>query len=599
MTKKKEKAVKIHPELRNPVGGEDILASFDEDLNSKESKRMEKLQKGKIQVHFSIPNPLARLLDKENFPEFHKGLYFTLSNSKNDNDSVLLSRSIPLGEIKALKEFVIKLEDESIKKDSRGLLKQLTSIIELVVNGKKRKVGYLRNFPAALYAFMMDGYIDGWLYRVDSNGNSLPYLVTEVEYRIPRDPDSKPYVVIEMTCYSKGVNAKSTITIHADDIRGRTMSEVLYSQNGLLHESKQMKTEHTDVMTYFHKYQAMPYAQFKITGSAKTGSGWSSQNVNVVTGNVPYGLALNDEPSKEKKTLNLEAYNWFWIRNFDAEEEDFKNIPVHPFVYMFHLGLHCHMYVSAKDMVPYEYNTNLGEKLVLPESHKELISILTEDQDILIEDIIEGKGGGTIILCKGIPGVGKTLSAQVYAEIMKKPLYNVNAGDLGININDVEKNLKKVMRRAEVWGAVLLIDEADVYIRARGEDVHHNALVAVWLRTIEYFNGLMFLTTNRGDDVDDAIVSRCIATISYRAPEEEESIKIWKIMCDNAGLSISDAMAKELTATFPNSVGRDIEKLVKLTMRYTSKKEIEANVAAFVHCAAFRGMVSTAVKGLG
>ena len=46
-----------------------------------------------------------------------------------------------------------------------------------------------------------------------------------------------------------------------------------------------------------------------------------------------------------------------------------------------------------------------------------------------------------------------------------------------------------------------------------------NAVVGVFLRVLEYFNGLLFLTTNRVDDIDEAIVSRCIALIRYHAPD--------------------------------------------------------------------------------
>src|SRR3546814_2642760 len=53
------------------------------------------------------------------------------------------------------------------------------------------------------------------------------------------------------------------------------------------------------------------------------------------------------------------------------------------------------------------------------------------------------------------------------------------------------------------------LDEADVYIRCRDNDLEHNAIVAEFLRTLEYFNGLLFMTTNRINDVDDAILSRC------------------------------------------------------------------------------------------
>jgi len=579
--------------VKDSLNDNSIFSAYDEDMESKSSKRIKKLQAGKVKVHFSIPNSLGKMLDEDAFPEFYKALYYTLLNSVKDNDSSTVSRSISLDEIKSLKEFIINLDSDSqAKNDSKGLLKQLTSVIELVVNGKKRKVGYLRNLPAAVYAFLMEDYIDGWMYRIDSSGNPLAHLVTEVSYVTPFSHDSKPFVHFEFMYHSMGGRKKLTFDIDANEIRGRTVSEVLYSQNGLLHESEELKDMYKKSNDLFNKYRTMEYAQFTVTGSAAKNDGWRKEKISLSTDSTPYGLALNDEGSKDKVSLNFEASNYFWIDNFNSEEEAFTKIPVHPFIYMFHLGYHEHMYISSKDMVPYVYDESIGEKLILPESHKELISILTEDQDILVDDIISGKGAGTIILCKGIPGVGKTLSAQVYSEVMKKPLYNINAGQLGITVESLEKNLKMVMDRAERWGAVLLIDEADVYIKERGDDVHHNALVAVWLRTIEYFNGLMFLTTNRGDDVDDAIASRCIATISYRAPEHDESIKIWKIMCQNAGLKISVKTAEKLTSTFPNAVGRDIEKLVKLTVRFAAKKGIKPEVSTFIHCAAFRGMVS-------
>ena len=44
--------------------------------------------------------------------------------------------------------------------------------------------------------------------------------------------------------------------------------------------------------------------------------------------------------------------------------------------------------------------------------------------------------------------------------------------------------------RAQRWGAVMLIDEADVYIKRRDDDITMNAVVGVFLRVLEYFNGL-------------------------------------------------------------------------------------------------------------
>lgn len=127
----------------------------------------------------------------------------------------------------------------------------------------------------------------------------------------------------------------------------------------------------------------------------------------------------------------------------------------------------------------------------------DLIDILTAEMDVLMDDIIEGKSGGTTVLCADPAGVGKTLTAEVYSEIIKRPLYRVHSGQLGLNVTEMEIALKNTLVRAQRWGAVMLIDEADVYIKRRDDNIAANAVVGVFLRVLEYFNGLLFLTTNR------------------------------------------------------------------------------------------------------
>jgi hypothetical protein len=52
---------------------------------------------------------------------------------------------------------------------------------------------------------------------------------------------------------------------------------------------------------------------------------------------------------------------------------------------------------------------------------------------------------------------------------------------------------------------VLLLDEADVYLERRAaQDVLRNSLVSVFLRSLEYYKGIFFLTTNRVRDFDEA-----------------------------------------------------------------------------------------------
>ena len=79
----------------------------------------------------------------------------------------------------------------------------------------------------------------------------------------------------------------------------------------------------------------------------------------------------------------------------------------------------------------------------------------------------------------GPPGVGKTLTAECIADLYERPLYSVTSGDLGTDPKDIEAKLHKIFDYAVKWNAVLLLDEADVFLAERNlEDLSRNALVS-------------------------------------------------------------------------------------------------------------------------
>ena len=129
-----------------------------------------------------------------------------------------------------------------------------------------------------------------------------------------------------------------------------------------------------------------------------------------------------------------------------------------------------------------KWSEHAFSKLVLPEDQKELILALTEsqrDNRNTFEDIVQGKGMGMIMLLSGPPGVGKTLTAESVSENMKCPLYMMSAGDLGTSAEDVEKNLSTVLEMCTKWKAVLLLDEADVFLEQRtAHNLQRNQLVS-------------------------------------------------------------------------------------------------------------------------
>jgi AAA+ superfamily predicted ATPase len=136
----------------------------------------------------------------------------------------------------------------------------------------------------------------------------------------------------------------------------------------------------------------------------------------------------------------------------------------------------------------------------------------------------------------------------------------------------------------------MLIDEADVYIKRREDDMTMNAVVGLFLCVLEYFNGLMFLTTNRVDDIDEAIVSRSIALIKYRAPDLEARLRIRRVMIERFSLQVDAGLVDELVKLYPDATGRDIKGLAKLVAKYCSHKAVPPSLAVVRRCSIFRAM---------
>jgi hypothetical protein len=238
-------------------------------------------------------------------------------------------------------------------------------------------------------------------------------------------------------------------------------------------------------------------------------------------------------------------------------------IPLLPIVPVFDLRRHTRMRVHVSNLTDYVYDKALGDKLVLPDDSRDLVDLLLSAQSDF-RDIIRGKGGGAVILCAGPPGVGKTLTAEVYAEVMERPLYSVQCSQLGTDEEALERELLRAFSRSARWNAILLLDEADVYVAARGTDIQQNAIVGVFLRVLEYYTGVLFLTTNRAESVDDAIASRCIARISYRKPDAVLQTRIWRVLSSGAGITLPDGVIAEIVAQSPGLSGRDVKQLLKL-----------------------------------
>ncbi|KAJ7641405.1 P-loop containing nucleoside triphosphate hydrolase protein [Roridomyces roridus] len=201
------------------------------------------------------------------------------------------------------------------------------------------------------------------------------------------------------------------------------------------------------------------------------------------------------------------------------------------------------------DIGPVVFDDNAWDHLVLDPEVKILIKSLVQvtrnsntANNSIISDVITGKGGGLIAVLHGNPGTGKTLTAEAVAENLKRPLYIVGASELSTKPEVLEEKLKSILSLATAWDAVLLIDEADVFLEQRSlHEIERNSLVSVALRVLEYHRGVLFLTTNRIHTFDAAFLSRFSIAIKYPEHDLDSRRVIWRKFFEMAGVKAGDS----------------------------------------------------------
>ncbi|KAJ7575648.1 P-loop containing nucleoside triphosphate hydrolase protein [Mycena floridula] len=221
-------------------------------------------------------------------------------------------------------------------------------------------------------------------------------------------------------------------------------------------------------------------------------------------------------------------------------------------------GYKCDLYVVTSGFLvehlsDVTFDKAAWDHLVLDPDAKTLIKGLvavmknanSSDGSKIISDVISGKSGGLIAVLHGPPGTGKTLTAESVAETLRRPLYMVGSSELPTHSSALESSLKSVLKLATAWDAVLLIDEADVYLEQRSSnELGRNALVSVALRVLEYHSGVLFLTTNRIKTFNEAFLSRVSIAIKFPELDTAGRFTVWSKFLEMAGCKIVSSELK-------------------------------------------------------
>eukprot|EP00736_Rhodelphis_marinus_P002732 Rmarinus@m.15237 len=236
--------------------------------------------------------------------------------------------------------------------------------------------------------------------------------------------------------------------------------------------------------------------------------------------------------------------------------------------------------INVRGLKPIEFDDRAYDRLVLDPAKKRLVEALVQNSSHTFTDLISGKGGGCIFLLHGAPGTGKTLTAEAIAELKNRPLYSVSVGELGTTTDELETRLREILEVAQAWDAVILMDEADIFLERRTEkDIHRNAMVGIFLRLLEYHQGVLFLTTNRVSCFDEAFHSRISVALKYEPLDKEARRQVWENLLEAAGLSDSDLRADQLCEYEIN--GRQIKTTIRLAQSLARAENVPVS-ASFV-----------------
>lgn len=412
----------------------------------------------------------------------------------------------------------------------------------------------------------------GFLFEELPDGNVVPWFVAEIAYEPAsrRTYDRRP-AKVKLTLLAENAGGKVERTFEAGDLRGRSLMQALATKSLQL-ETPTLMERYQASLDQYRMYASHIGVQVTVAGMANLVEGWRGTGFrNVERAGLPARMVVDIEPPPKPKTRYGDdedekiigpVHAPYWSQDDDTLWE----IPVHPVLHMFDLEEHSFYRVHVNQVSPYVYDSEADRNLVLAPEQKEFIRLLISHSKATFQDIVKGKEGGTIVMLEGPPGVGKTLTAEVYAEVMERPLYRVHSSQIGIDPDTIESQLKEVLARAERWGAILLIDEGDVFLHERSTDIGQNAVVGVFLRLLEYYRGVLFTTTNRGTLIDDAIVSRLTARFEYTMPSEAEQKELWRILGAQNGIALTNRQVTAIVKQLPDLSGRDIKNLLKLAI---------------------------------
>lgn len=301
---------------------------------------------------------------------------------------------------------------------------------------------------------------------------------------------------------------------------------------------------------------------------------------------------LVDPDGDEKKSLtgkvmidieNYVAFNpnsRFYVgRKNKKVEIDLATI--YPLVPIYSFENKCWGVSDIENFIDVEFDESIYDNLIMEPIRKDLIlAISKHSYTNTMVDNVTGIEPGCIMLLQGASGTGKTSTAKMVSEKIHAPLYTATSGELGTTPNEIEESLENIFKLVFAWKAIFLLDEADVFLECRDNyHMERNNIVAIFLRMLDKFTGVMFLTTNRVDAIDPAFNSRISIQFDYDNLSTEQRKLIWTRNLECNKIELSNDVIDNFSVRNVN--GRQIKNIVKLSTSLAIHAERQAHANDF------------------
>ena len=170
-----------------------------------------------------------------------------------------------------------------------------------------------------------------------------------------------------------------------------------------------------------------------------------------------------------------------------------------------------------------------GARVVVTSYDLTLLNVESRFEVPRIVEALKRRGHGTLCF-HGAPGTGKTALAEHIAQALQRPLMIRQTSDIASKyVGETEQNMARMFEEAQNESAVLLLDEADSFLRSRrmAERNYEVTEVNQMLQGMERFAGVFICTTNLFEDLDEAALRRFTFKLRFHPLTPEQRLRMF------------------------------------------------------------------------